>query len=156
MSGAQTRIGVDTVVISRMLRDGAPDALMARALLSPGELRWALARPTSPVRLAASVALKEAAIKCAGGRWPGFDWRHIRFHPVRSRDPGCQCGDRAAALISGLCAGVPRSVGIRAPGVAACCSARHGAPATWGRDGGLVIAVVVTRTSAISEGRPMC
>ncbi|MFI1383734.1 4'-phosphopantetheinyl transferase superfamily protein [Embleya sp. NPDC020886] len=151
MSGARTatRIGIDAVRVARLARTGRADERVARAVLGPGELRWALARPTSPVRLAAGIALKEAAIKCAGGRRPGFAWHDIRIAPVR---PGrCPCGERAEALIRGLYVDRARAASVRAPGVSACCPAGLGAAAAWGCGDGLVVAVVIGRDPARPE-----
>lgn len=147
--GTADRIGVDAVRVARLSRAGRADELVARAVLGPRELRWALARPASPVRLAAGIALKEAAIKCAGGRRPGFAWHDIRIDPVRI--DRCECGDRAETLIRGLFAGRATPATVRAPGVPACCPAGRGASAAWGCGEGLVVAVVLTRDPAPSE-----
>ncbi|MGC0419628.1 4'-phosphopantetheinyl transferase superfamily protein [Embleya sp. AB8] len=141
--GPAARIGVDAVRTARLARAGRADELVARAVLNPRELRWALAHPASPVRLAAGIALKEAAIKCAGGRRPNFTWHDIRIDPIRTHR--CGCGARADALIEGLFTGRPRSASVRAPGVGPCCPAQSGASAAWGCGAGLVVAVVLGR-----------
>lgn len=91
---AGARAGLDAVRFARLARDGSVDEAFAAAMLDPGELRWALAVRPSPVRLAAAVALKEAAVKCAGGRWPGFHWRSLRLTP--------ELGDRAGTADTGV------------------------------------------------------
>lgn len=153
MTGGAPRIGIDLVRIDRLSRAGVADDLVARAVLGEAELRWALADPGSAVGLAAGVALKEATVKCAGGRWSGFDWRHIRI--VRAR-PGLG-RDPAEAMVAGLRVDRCRPVTIRFPGVDGTRRARG----AWGRcaDRGadLVVAVVVADQLAVigdpSRGR---
>jgi peptide/nickel transport system ATP-binding protein len=114
------------VRFARLARDGAVDQAFAAAVLDPAELDWALAAGPSPVRLAAAVALKEAAVKCAGGRWPGFRWRSLRLTPdLGDRAGTADTGVRVDAAGSTGPAGRP---GHRAPGRAGAARRQAGSP----------------------------
>jgi len=149
----QVRVGVDVVQERRLRRNGRPDPALARRVLNPAEAAWVGTGPDALERLAACFALKEAVIKCAGGRWDGFAWPQVRVGPWAGRAPcagGCVHRRAAGALIEGLCDGPAHPARVRWPGGEGCCRPSGAAPAAWGRRSGLVIAVVL----AAADPRP--
>lgn len=120
-------IGVDIVDLARISRSlqRRPGALAAR-LLTDAERDWVDAGEPV-IRLAACLALKEAAIKALGGRPAGFAWTVIARAETAPADS--TTASLWQATLGDLGAGDVE------------CAAIGGAPAAWGIDGDTVVAL---------------
>jgi phosphopantetheinyl transferase (holo-ACP synthase) len=129
---AMPRLGVDLVSVARIER-ALDHGLLARISDAAELAGWA--RPGDPDTAAAIWAVKEAAIKVAGGRAAGFDWRDIRVRPGSSQSP---------PVPRWLGAGLHDALGTPATGWSTYdWSASAGCHAAWCRCGPVVVAIGV-------------
>jgi 4'-phosphopantetheinyl transferase superfamily len=127
---AMPRLGVDLVSVARIER-ALDHGLLARISDAAELARWS--RPDGPDTAAAIWAVKEAAIKVAGGRPAGFDWRDIRVEPGSSPSP---------PVPRWLGAGLQDALGTPATGWSTCdWPASAGGQAAWCRCGPVVVAI---------------
>jgi 4'-phosphopantetheinyl transferase superfamily protein len=124
------RLGVDLVSVTRIER--ALEHGLLRRISDAAELAgWA--RPDGLDTAAALWAVKEAAVKVAGGRPAGFDWRDIRVEPGAPPSP---------PVPRWLGAGLGDALGTPATGWSTYhWAASAGGQAAWCRCGPVVVAV---------------
>ena len=83
------RVGVDVVSVADVEADVARwgETFLAR-VLTENEIGWCRRTFPSVRRVAACLAVKEAAIKVLGGRPAGFTWQQLEVATTRRRGPG--------------------------------------------------------------------